>query len=155
MAERTDVERQAFYEADVDIVNSIADNKIKILQSNHDVWSKKTQAIVDKKIAAKQALRDKRKVGIKLEWDRRLKAVRPGQEYKIQVINEQYDGLSDLADLEYENWFDAAAEEQYKIDGNVQGRFDLAVANVEKWRQRELAAELRQLQRKTQQQRKR
>lgn len=155
MAERTDAERQALYEADCDIVNSIADNKIKLLQSNHDAWGKKTQALVDKKIAAKQALRDKRKAGIKAEWDKVLKAIRPGHEYMIEVVNEKYDGLSDVADLEYENWFDAAAEDQYKIDGNVQGRFDLAVSNIEKWRQRELGSELRQLQRKSQRQRKR
>ena len=155
MAERTEEERQAFYEADCDIVNSIADNKIKILQSNYDVWEKKIQATVDKKIAAKQALRDKRKAGIKAEWDQVLKRIKPGHEYMIEVVNEKYDGLSEIVDLEYENWFDAAAEDQYKIDGNVKGRFDLAVANIEKWRQRELGSELRQLQRKSQKQRKR
>jgi hypothetical protein len=155
MAERTDAERQALYEEDCQIINRQAKVQIDLLTTKNEAYNRKTQAIVDKKIAVKQALRDKRKAGIKAEWDRRLKAIRPGQEYKAEVINEQYDGLSDLADLEYENWFDAAAEDQYKIDGDVQGRFDLAVANVEKWRQRELASELRQLQRKTQQQRKR
>lgn len=155
MAERTEQERQALYQADVDIVNSIADNKIKVLQANFDDHNEKVQAIVDKKIAAKKALLEKRKAGIKAEWDRRLAAIKPGQEYKVEQINEQYDGLSDLADLEYENWFDHAAEEQYKIDGDVKGRFDLAVENVGKWRERELGSESRQLQRKTQRQRKR
>lgn len=153
MAEKTEQERQALYQADVDIINEDAEWKIGWLKDEFKAKSDKTQAIVDKKIAAKKALLEKRKAGIKSEWDARLRAVKPGQEYKIEQINEHYDGLSDLADLDYENWFDAAAEEQYKIDGDVQGKFDLAVANVEKWRQRELGSELRQLQRKTQKQR--
>jgi hypothetical protein len=155
MAELSESERQALYDADVDIINSIADNNKIVLQSRFDARDKKTQAMVDKKIAAKKALLEKRKAGIRAEWDRRLAAVKPGQEYKVEQINEQYDGLSDLADLEYENWFDHAAEEQYKIDGDVKGRFDLEMENVEKWRQRELGSELRQLQRKTQRQRRR
>lgn len=155
MAERTDAERQALYDEDVQIINRQADVNRDRLTAIFEARDKKTQAIVDKKIAAKKALLEKRKAGIKADWDRALSGIKPGTEYKREQINEKHDGLSDLAELEYENWFDQAAEEQYKIDGDVRGKFDLAIGNNEKWRQRELASELRQLQRKTQQQRKR
>jgi hypothetical protein len=155
MAELTESQRQALYTYDVEIINSQADEKLSKLRAANDAHNTKTQAIVDKKIAAKQAIRDKRKAALMSERDKILKLIKPGHEYMIEVVNEKYDALSENVDLGYENWFDAAAEDQYKIDGNVQGRFDLAVENVEKWRQRELASEQRQLERKTQRQRKR
>jgi hypothetical protein len=155
MAGITDAERQAMYDADCGIVNSIADNRIKKIQSEHDVWDKKTQAIVDKKIAAKEVLRDKRKATIKKEWDQKLRSVRPGFEHKIPWINDRYKGETDSVDEEYEAWFNDAAEDQYHEDGERLSKLDKAKEAVEMWRAKELASELHQLQTKHQRPRRR
>jgi len=153
MAEKTEAERQALYQSDVDTINRQADEKIQKLKARHEVYDRNEQAAVDKLIAEKKAHRDKRKAGIKAEWDQKLAAIRPGQEYKKPVIDEQYDGLSDLADLEYENWFDMSAEQQYKKDGRRKERERLEIERVEKWRLAEIAKESAQLAARRQRQR--
>jgi len=154
MAELTEGERKILYQHDLDIINRQADEKIAKLKAKHAGFDAKEQAKVDKLIAAKQALRDKRKAAIKAQWDQRLAAVKPGQEYKTDNINEQFDGLSDLADLAYENWFDDASESQYKKDGERKERQGLEIEAVEKWRNAEIAKEVSQLAAHTQRQRK-
>jgi len=145
MSEMTEAERQILYQHDIDVINRQANERIAKINTFYDQQDKKVQALVDKKIAFKQAQRDKRKAGIKREWDRRLNNVRPGQEYKIDNINERYDGLSDLVDLEYENWFDDAAEAQYKEDGEINVRKEAEIAHVNKWRDDEIGKEVAQL----------
>lgn len=153
MAELTEGERQILYQHDLDIINRQADAKIEKVKAKYAAYDVTEQAKVDKLIASKQALREKRKAGIKAQWDKRLSSVKPGQEYKIDNINEQFDGLSDLADLAYENWFDDASEDQYKKDGERLGRMNLEIEVVEKWRNAEIAKEVSQLTAHTQRQR--
>lgn len=145
MPQKTEAEKQALYERDCVIINRQADERIAKLKAKHDEHNKKIQAEIDEKIAAHKALRDKRKAGIKKEWDQRLAAIRPGFEYKRDNINEKYDGLSDLADLEYDNWFDDATELQYKEDRERHSRLEAGIEIIEKWRKAELASELIQL----------
>jgi flagellar biosynthesis chaperone FliJ len=145
MAEMTEAERQILYQHDLDVINRQANARIEKINAHYEEADKKVQALVDKRIAFKQAQRDKRKAGIKREWDLRLKNVRPGQEYKIDNINERYDGLSDLVDLEYENWFNDAAESQYKDDGEILKRKTEEIAKVNEWRDHEIGKEVQQL----------
>ncbi|MBU2118680.1 MAG: hypothetical protein KJ954_13920 [Alphaproteobacteria bacterium] len=154
MAGLTEQEKQARYQSDVDKINGIADEKIRKLTEVKAAHDSKEQAAVDKLIAVKQAVRDKRKAGIKAAWDRKLASVKPGQEWKKPVIDEEYDGLSDLADVEYEEWFDYSAEQQYKKDGRARERYAKAIESVEKWRIAQIAKESAQLAAGTQRQRK-
>jgi hypothetical protein len=153
MPETTDAQRQTWYEEDCANINFRADTYKMKLQQKFDEYDKRAQAEADKNIVRLQAWRDNKKAGIKREWDLRLKNVKPGQEAKIAQINERYDGLSDLVDLDYEEKFNAAAERQYKIDGVRRARFDKDVEANERWRQRELDSEKVQLERHTQRQR--
>jgi low affinity Fe/Cu permease len=145
MSEMTEAERQILYQHDLDVINRQANEKIAKITAYYEEQDKKSQAVIDKKIAFKKAQCEKRKAGIKREWDRRLKNVRKGQEYKVDNINEQYEGLSDLADLEYENWFQDEAEMQYKIDGEIAERREKEIAVVNHWRDTEIGKEVQQL----------
>jgi len=153
MASATEQERQAFYQADLDIINSIADNKIQVLKANHEAFNRKEQAAVDKLIASKKAQRDTRKGRLMSERDRILESVKPGQEYKLDNIKNKYNGLIAMADDAYEDWFDDASEAQYKKDGRRKEREELEIERVEKWRLAEIAKEAAQLAAHTQRQR--
>jgi len=153
MAGLSEEERIARFDSDCAIINKRADEKIARLKNLDERLDKREQAEIDKKIAAKEAHRDKRKAGIKAEWDRRLAAVRPGQEWKKPAIDERYDGLSDLADLEYDNWFNEAAERQYKKDQRQAESRRKEVEIIEMRRNEELERERMQLERGTQRQR--
>lgn len=149
----SDEERVARFESDCAIINRIADGKIARLKDLYEGFDKKEQAEVDKKIAAKEGHRGKRKAWIKEEWDRILAAVRPGQEWKKRAIDELYDGLSNLADLEFEDWFNHAAEVQYKKDQRQEERRRKELDIIEIRRFEDLERERLQLQAHTQRQR--
>ena len=153
MAERTEAERQILYQHDVDIVNRQADGKIAKLKEDFAKVEARHLASVEKERAKWGAWLVKKKVQIKADWDRALAKVRPGNERQIAIINERYDGLEDIAELDMEQRINSVIETDMRALDDVENAMKRKVDDVENWRSRELADEVRQLQTHRQRQR--
>lgn len=145
MAEMTEAERQMLYQADCDIINRQADAKQAKLKAAYDKVEARHLAAVEKKRAELRIWADKKKVGIKAEWDRRLSMVPPGRERTIAIINEKYDGLEDIVELDMEQRLNGIIENDMRNLDQIEENMKRDIEDVDVWRSIQLNNELIQL----------
>jgi len=154
MAELTLEARQALYERDIKIIDTQADAKIVKLGIEYHKIEARHLAAVEKEKVKWQAWFEKKKVQIKADWDRALSRVKGGSEARIANVNERYDGLVDIAELDMEQHINGVIEQDMRVLDPIEQRFTKGVEEVEAWRAREKADESHQLETRHQRQRK-